>query len=272
MKTVDVRLAGGPQRRVWEGRVARLESRARVRARIKRHLRDTTLTALDVMVDCEPGELRRRAAELADDLRGFVESLEVDGTPAGEVRRQARCALHDTTLQLLEYIASDGYGAQLEPAELGHLVHETRADVRRVIGQIGCVGTCGDLYAGLCRLAEEARRDGLLDVRLVKGRIDGSLDPGRAADLVAAAREALNNVRKHARATTVIVRCEQVDGTARVSIVDNGIGFGPGGPRPGLGVRDSIVERMTHNGGRATLTAGPGGGACVTLALGIEGP
>jgi hypothetical protein len=86
-----------------------------------------------------------------------------------------------------------------------------------------------------------------------------------AAALGDAAREALLNVRKHARATRVAIACRAVDGGVEVTVTDDGRGFVPDGPRTGFGLDESVLNRMVDVGGRATVTSGPGAGARVVL-------
>ncbi len=91
--------------------------------------------------------------------------------------------------------------------------------------------------------------------------------PGDAGKrVVAAAREVLNNVDRHARADLVRITV----GPRSVRFDDNGIGFDPAQPRTGHGINDSIVERMRRAGGTATITSAPGAGTTTELSWAHE--
>jgi signal transduction histidine kinase len=78
-------------------------------------------------------------------------------------------------------------------------------------------------------------------------------------------QEALANVVKHARAThaTVTLRWNP---TVRVSVEDNGVGFGAPAPAFAYGLA-GMRERVAALGGRLSLENRPGGGARVVAEL-----
>ena len=123
------------------------------------------------------------------------------------------------------------------------------------------------LVDGLRSLAVAAREVSDTDVHVVVGPDDGSLEPTQAAVLVAAAREALTNVRKHARATRAVVYCEIAEGSAVVSVRDDGHGFDPRTQPRGTGLRESIEGRLARVGGSALIESAPGAGTHVSLQL-----
>lgn len=82
-----------------------------------------------------------------------------------------------------------------------------------------------------------------------------------------ATAEALRNAVRHARAQRITVRVEILDGRITISIADDGIGFdASAAPPERLGVRQSIVARVSEVGGRARIVSAPGEGTEVTLA------
>ena len=86
------------------------------------------------------------------------------------------------------------------------------------------------------------------------------LDAERAQALVAASREALNNVDRHANASSVTIYA----GRHRLEIADDGRGIASGTAR-GHGIEESIVGRIRRIGGSAVIHSVPGGGTTVEL-------
>jgi signal transduction histidine kinase len=115
---------------------------------------------------------------------------------------------------------------------------------------------------GLTR-ALALRLDGVerrTDVQL-SARIDevAGLDPQAEAELYYIVVEALNNVLKHAGATSVTLLLTQVDDQVRLQVSDNGCGFDPRQRQSGMGLRN-IGERVELLGGELVITSVRGGG------------
>ncbi|AZM49751.1 hypothetical protein DMB38_31790 [Streptomyces sp. WAC 06738] len=96
-------------------------------------------------------------------------------------------------------------------------------------------------------------------------RLEGLIDtdvPGEVADAVRAVLgEALANVGRHARAGAAEVVLTVTDGTATLSVRDDGVGMPRGGRRSGLA---NLADRAEKLGGRLSVTAPRAGGTCVT--------
>lgn len=71
--------------------------------------------------------------------------------------------------------------------------------------------------------------------------------------------EALQNVAKHANATTVRIHLEDAGGELAFSVEDDGIGFDPLRARQGSGLQN-IADRLAALGGHLELIPGPGRG------------
>ena len=102
---------------------------------------------------------------------------------------------------------------------------------------------------------------------------DGSLKPlddDVQAALFRALRELLLNVSKHSQASKVSVKTLRADGEIKLSVEDNGTGFGvsaAGEVRAegeGFGLF-SIRERLRLLGGSVAIRSAPGQGACITI-------
>lgn len=90
-------------------------------------------------------------------------------------------------------------------------------------------------------------------------------------------QEALNNVAKHAQASSVFVYLRAHQGVFMVGIVDNGSGFDAGGILSGrhclLGVGlNSMRERVEASNGSFRITSHAGSGTSVTAAWGERDP
>ena len=81
------------------------------------------------------------------------------------------------------------------------------------------------------------------------------------APVIAAAREAMTNVDRHAQATLLRVTVSD----RAVQLADDGVGFDPDLPRVGHGVSESIIDRMRRAGGAATVRSDRSGGTVVEL-------
>lgn len=82
------------------------------------------------------------------------------------------------------------------------------------------------------------------------GPVDAVVDEDVADDAVAVLREALTNVARHARATTVDVEITATSSQLTIEVADNGIGLGEVQRRSGLA---NLHERARKRGGELTL-------------------
>jgi signal transduction histidine kinase len=179
-------------------------------------------------------------------------------------RARVRAWLHDTLLQQLEFIAAGGYADVADAGELMRVAAGAATDLRAYVE--GSTDTeAATLVERLRRLVAEEQLLAAHEIRLVFGEVDGTVDGRDADDVVAAAREALTNVRKHAGAAQAVVSCHVTGGVATVVVADDGVGFDPAGTLRGAGLRESIVGRMARSGGSAVVQSQPGGGTRVTL-------
>jgi signal transduction histidine kinase len=207
-----------------------------------------------------PARRRAHAASAPDRTRvaaAVAEALDAE-------RARTRSWLHDTLLQQLEFIAAGGYADVPDAAELMRVAAGAATDLRAYVEDSGRDGE-GSLVERLRTVIADEQVKAPHEIRLLFGEIDGTVEGPEGADIVAAAREALTNVRKHARATQAVVSCHVVMGVATVMVRDDGIGFDPRTCKRGAGLRDSIAGRMARSGGVALIDSRPGEGTCITL-------
>jgi signal transduction histidine kinase len=200
-------------------------------------------------------------AEAATDIAARKEAA------IAERERIAR-GIHDSVLQVLALVSSRGKALGGEAAELGALAAEQEAALRSLVS--------GDS-------TEPDAETGLMDVRgLIEPLADAAITVSCPATAVmlpqvaaralsGAALAAIDNVRKHAGSGAHGWVLVEDDGTAiRVSVRDDGSGFGPGrlaaaAAAGRLGVTHSIVGRLRDVGGSAAVTSRPGQGTEVDL-------
>ncbi|MFE2992951.1 GAF domain-containing protein [Streptomyces sp. NPDC059262] len=85
----------------------------------------------------------------------------------------------------------------------------------------------------------------------MEGLIDTEVPPAVADEVLAVVGEALANVARHARATSVEVAVAAADGVLTVSVSDDGIGIPEGGRRSGL---RNLSERAERLGGELSIS------------------
>ncbi|HEY0260837.1 MAG TPA: PspC domain-containing protein [Lacisediminihabitans sp.] len=185
-------------------------------------------------------------------VRAWSERMGERTARVREVQRAEIAAhLHDSVLQTLALIQTRA-GASSEVARLA------RAQERELRDWLfaGTTPTGNDLASELrdAAAAIELEYPARLEVVVV-----GESARAANAAIVAAAREAMVNAARHAGGE-VSVYLEVSDGAADVFVRDRGPGFDMADlPTDRLGVRESIVGRMSRAGGWATVAPGAGG-------------
>ena len=107
-----------------------------------------------------------------------------------------------------------------------NLVTRIQVETRDLISDLrDPAETAGDLLAALESVAGRANADEDVLVRIAAGSPLPLLPAGTVHDLRMIAREAINNARKHGRATHVTVAVETLPEGLSMRIVDNGCGF-----------------------------------------------
>ncbi len=198
-----------------------------------------------------------------------------------EERRRLRRDLHDGLGQTLGAMAMTINLARISLAKSPDTADDLLRDLR--VGMDAVAGDIRELVYGLRppalddlglegavrALAKETLPAGTDGVEDVSVRVDGDLAGLPAAVEVAVYRivqEALNNVRRHARATRVEVRVTRLPagdggGELRVTVADDGIGP-PARLRAGVGM-SSMRERAAELGGSCVVAAPETGGTVV---------
>lgn len=115
-----------------------------------------------------------------------------------------------------------------------------------------------------------------INTRLRTHGIEGRLPPIVETTLFRIAQEAIANVAKHSRASSVTVTLNRVDGHVNLTVEDNGAGFSvPASSSLGLDGHClglcGIQERATNLGGSLVLKSEPGQGTHLSVDLPVQG-
>ena len=184
-----------------------------------------------------------------------------------ERQRLAR-ELHDETGQALTSMllglrtaeeTKDDAARRQALASLRELASSTLQDVRRLAVELRpkALDDFG-LVAALERLVEGFRERTGLDAQF-QARLDGRLPYDTETALYRIVQEALTNVVKHSRATTVSIVLARKGASVTAVIEDDGVGFTPDAPAEGLGLV-GMRERIALVGGRLTIESASGAG------------
>ena len=184
----------------------------------------------------------------------------VDRTSAARGQAEQRRVLHDTALATLTALARGGLDARAE---------EVRARCARDAAYLRLILqgerlSLASLPVALADAAEEAAGIGL-HMHPMCGDLPSDLDISVVTALALAVREALNNVRLHARTGDAWLTAAQEDGKVVVRVVDRGAGFAQASIGAGKGISESILGRMRDVGGDAFVESALGQGTTVEL-------
>ena len=208
------------------------------------------------------GHVARLAAQVEAERQRVIEV-----EAASRERERLARGIHDSVLQVLALVQRRGAEAGGAAAELGRLAGQQEAALRTLVGG-PAPGAPGDV--DLCQLALAAQTDRVTVSVPAQAVL---LDRSAAAEVTAAMRAALDNVRRHCgERTRAWVLVEDEPGLVRVTIRDDGQGFPDGrlaeaAAAGRLGVTHSIRGRLRDLGGSATISSVPGEGTEVELRL-----
>lgn len=213
------------------------------------------------------GHLARLAAEVAAERQ---HAIEVEA--ASRERERLARDIHDSVLQVLALVQRRGAEAGGAAAELGRLAGQQEAALRALMGESWtdsrATGASGD--ADLCQLVLPAQTDRVTVSVPAQAVL---LERTAAAELTAAMRAALDNVRQHCgERTRAWVLVEDEPGLIRVTIRDDGPGIPDGrlaeaAAARRFGISHSISGRLRDLGGSATISSVAGEGTEVELRL-----
>jgi two-component system, NarL family, sensor histidine kinase DevS len=159
-----------------------------------------------------------------------------------EERERIAMDLHDGVIQSVYATALqlEDAGEKLPeaPDQAGPVIdnaidtlHQVIKDISSYIFELRAqVSEVEDLPGAIRDLAETLRVNTLMSVNVEVGAPPRGLSQAQAVGLFHIAHEALNNVSKHSRATSVSIKLRSQNGRVKLEVQDNGIGFNASGP------------------------------------------
>ncbi|MER3390789.1 MAG: sensor histidine kinase [Microcella sp.] len=222
------------------------------------------------------GEERGR---LLEELRGAQEQIAALHRDAGAAAEREHLAreLHDTIAQdltglvMLAQRARREHGSEESLALVEESARGVLAETRALVAAGARVDSGEvplDLLSALHRIAERFQRETGVTVT-VQGPQKLVLPRDLEVVVLRCAQEALANARKHARASRIGVTLVVGDGTVRVRIVDDGIGFDPDDVPAGFGL-PGMRDRLALVDGALTVESAPGAGTTLTAEVRVQ--
>jgi signal transduction histidine kinase len=223
--------------------------------------------------------LEMLAAHAATALENAQLYQVVQRSAADEERQRLARHLHDSVTQSLYSLAlmTNGWAAMSEKGELENpaesfrqleelsvqalgemrlLIHQLRPPVLEKTGLVGALQE---------RLEAVEHRVGLETQLLTEGDVEG-LPLQVEEEFFHISQEALNNAVRHAEASNIRIRIEVENGSARMTIEDDGRGFDPTRSNGGLGLI-TMRERAESLGGEFTLATASDKGTMVEVRI-----
>ncbi len=183
---------------------------------------------------------------------------------AEKVRADARADmaahLHDSVLQTLALIQRQSD----DPRQVHRLARRQERELRAwLYGEEVTETTCATALTEAAADIEDERGVPIEVVTVGDCPVTETVSA-----LIKAARESMVNAAKHSGASKVDVYAEVADGRVEVFVRDRGKGFDTETiEEDRMGVRGSIIDRMSRHGGAATVRSTPGEGTEIRLEI-----
>ncbi|GAB2668276.1 hypothetical protein GCM10027036_22290 [Flavihumibacter cheonanensis] len=124
------------------------------------------------------------------------------------------------------------------------------------------------LTDAVMRLLERLKTDNrlMVQLKLVARKKINSMEPGVRLALYRILQEQVNNIIKHAEASSVLVELRHVSDSIQLIVQDDGVGFDPDQYQPGIGL-SNINRRVRHLGGDCRVHSMPGEGCQLKILI-----
>lgn len=222
--------------------------------------------------------LAERQREITS-MRGLL-SGQVGEAAAQEERNRLARDLHDSIKQQIFSInisaaaaqarwEDDPAGAQAALADVRRSAQEAMVEMRAMLQQLAPAPLEKVGLAGALRDQADAlsfRSGAQVNTTIADLPHDDRLPPGAQEAIFRVAQEALANIARHARASTVSLRLHADDNAVLLDIDDDGQGFDPSSAAGGMGMTN-MRQRAESMGGALALDSAVGNGAHLRLTI-----
>ena len=188
---------------------------------------------------------------------------------------QQEVKVHETALNTLTAI---GRGGLPNRGVMQERIRERAREASTVLAALAGEEVIASPLAtrGIRRASEHALFECIADLRMsgvsvkTRGRLPSDLPDRVASVFVAAIRESVINVQRHADASHVRIRIERSQTRSgfpqvKALVSDNGVGFSPGETQPGFGIAQVIEGSISSIGADAAVSSTVGQGTQVRL-------
>jgi signal transduction histidine kinase len=224
-------------------------------------------------------EQSRERAGLIEQLQATREELAEAHRETGAAAERQRLAveIHDTLAQGFTSVVMLVQAAEAEVGRRDEQVRrylaltertarENLDEARSLVAELGPTPLqSASLAEAIARLTERFADETAISARFELAGAPRQLAAGSDVVLLRVVQEALNNVRRHAAASTLDVKLSYRDGGVCAEVVDDGQGFEPASA-DGFGLR-GMRERVGQAGGEVTVRSYPGRGTSVEVRL-----
>lgn len=221
------------------------------------------------------------ANQLAVTLENKRLALEVQQLAVLKERERIAMDLHDGVIQSLYGMGLrmegllDEENPDLVKQDLNGYIDELNAviqDIRDYIFSLRPRQLADrPLSAGIKDMANSLKFNHLINTNVtIDESLDGKLDKTTVDHILHIVKEALANVAKHAKATSVEVELQSAHNHLRLSVRDNGVGCPvPVGTNKGQGLLN-MMKRAEEMGGKLSIAGGLGEGTRISLQLALK--
>lgn len=211
-----------------------------------------------------------------DEMVALQEELAQTQREAGATHERTRLArdLHDTIAQELSSMVMLARSADADRMpQIESLAQHSLTDLRRIVAALAPAELEGSaLAAALDRMLDALRSDTGIDVSLEIDPALPTLPTPVEVVFLRVAQSALANVRQHSEAHAVSVGLSMVEGSAWLTVADDGVGFSesaaaPGGSSYGL---SAMRSRLREFAGELQVRSAPGEGTALVASVPVS--
>lgn len=209
--------------------------------RIKEVLRtvqkaDNLMAHVGVAMEYLCGDLINLGNQIEDIQQRQIWGIRIIKAQEDERQRVAR-EIHDGPAQSMsnvvlkaeiceKLIDVDLEKARFELQNLKRIVRESLVDVRKIIYNLRPMSLDDlGLVPTLQRFTSTFQDENMIDVQFKSRGSISDIRPVISLTVFRIVQEALNNIRKHAKANSVVINIEFLEDKLRLSIIDDGVGF-----------------------------------------------